>query len=162
MPEPLAAGQLQYLGGKIHYMGGANLLREDVGVHYALDLNNLSAGWVALAPLNNPRNHPGSAVYNGKIYFIGGAHNQDDNAITQKTVEVYHSDTDTWTAAADMPVARDHISSSVAVIGSRILVLGGETSHNVRSKLVSAYSPATDSWTELPPLPETNLRAWLQ
>jgi hypothetical protein len=54
-----------------------------------------------------------------------------------------------------MPVARDHISSSVVVIGSRILVLGGETSHNVRSKLVSAYSPATNTWAELTPLPVT-------
>jgi len=155
LPEALAAGQLKYLNGKIHYIGGANLSRADVAVHYALDLNNLAAGWKALAPLLNPRNHPGSAVYGGKIYFIGGSHYQDDAAIAQKTLEVYDESTDTWTRLADMPVERDHISSAVVVMGDRILVLGGETSHNVKSKLVSAYSPATNTWTELTPLPVT-------
>lgn len=155
LPEALAAGQLQYLNGKIHYMGGANLSRADVGVHYALDLNDTAAGWKALAPLLNPRNHPGSAVYGGKIYFIGGAHHQDTYTVTQKTVEAYDENTNTWTKLADMPVARDHISSAVVVTGDRILVLGGETSHNVKSKLVSAYSPATNTWAELTPLPVT-------
>ena len=153
LPQALAAGQLRYLNGKIHYMGGANLSRQDVGVHYALDLNNLSAGWKSLAPLINPVNHPGSAVYGGKIYFVGGAHYQDDNAVPQKTLEVYDEKTNTWTKLADMPVARDHISSAVVVMGTRILVLGGETTHNVSSKLVSAYSPSSNTWTELSQLP---------
>jgi N-acetylneuraminic acid mutarotase len=155
LPEALATGQLRYLNGKIHYMGGANLSRADVAVHYALDLNNLAAGWKSLAPLLNGCNHPGSAVYGGKIYFIGGAHHQDDNSITQKTIEAYDETTNTWTKLADMPTARDHISSAVIVVGDRILVLGGETSHNVKSNLVSAYSPATNTWTELTPLPVT-------
>ncbi len=153
LPQALAAGQLRYLNGKIHYMGGANLSRADVGVHYALDLNNLAAGWKSLAPLLNPSNHGGSAVYGGKIYFVGGAHHQDDNAVTQKTIEAYDETTNTWTKLADMPTARDHISSSVIVAGDRILVLGGETSHNVKSSLVSAFSPATNTWAELTPLP---------
>jgi N-acetylneuraminic acid mutarotase len=153
LPEALAAGQMRYLNGKIHYVGGANLSRADVGVHYALDLNNLSAGWKALAPLINPVNHPGSAVYRGKIYFVGGSHHQDSYTVTQKTLEVYDENTNTWTKLADMPVARDHISSSVVVIGDRIVVLAGETSHNVLSNRVSAYSPATNTWSELTPLP---------
>ena len=153
LPDSLAAGQLRYLSGKIHYIGGANLARKDTGIHYVLDLNNLSAGWKKLAPLLNPVNHPGSAVYGGKIYFIGGSHGQDENTVTQKTVEAYDENTDTWTKLADMPVARDHISSSVIVMGDRILVLGGETSHNVLSSLVSAYTPATDTWADLTKLP---------
>ena len=136
LPAALAAGQLQYLKGKIHYIGGANLSRADVGVHYALDLKNLTAGWKTLASLPNPRNHPGSAVYGGKIYFIGGSHHQNDDAVAQKTVEAYDPITNTWSKLADMPVARDHISSAVVVMGTRILVLGGETSHNAKSKLV--------------------------
>jgi N-acetylneuraminic acid mutarotase len=152
LPMALATGQLRYLNGKIHYMGGANLSRVDVNIHYALALDNLSAGWKALAPLNNPANHPGSAVYNGKIYFLGGAHGQDANTVTQKTLEVYEEGTNKWTNLAPMPVGRDHIASDVVVMGARILVLGGETSHNVLSKLVSAYTPATNTWSELTPL----------
>ncbi|WP_347158798.1 Kelch repeat-containing protein, partial [Pontibacter chitinilyticus] len=155
LPKELAAGQMQYVQGKLHYAGGANLSRADIADHYVLDLDNVSAGWKAAAPLSNPRNHPGSAVYGGKLYYIGGAHHQDNATVTQKTVEVYDPATDTWTRVADMPVARDHISSSVIVIGDRILVLGGETSHNVKSNLVTAYSPATNTWKNLTPLPST-------
>src|SRR5688572_22563121 len=90
LPQSLAGGQLRYLNGKIHYISGTNLSRVDVGVHYALDLANLTAGWKTLASVSDPRNHAGSAVYGGKIYFIGGAHKQDNNTVTQKTVEVYN------------------------------------------------------------------------
>jgi N-acetylneuraminic acid mutarotase len=153
LPQALATGQLRYLNGKIHYMGGANLSRQDVAVHYALDLNNLAAGWKTLASLSNPANHPGSAVYNGKIYFLGGAHLKDESTMAQKTLEVYDEATNKWTNLAPMPVGKDHIASDVVVMGSRILVLGGETAHNVLSKLVSAYTPATNTWEELTPLP---------
>ena len=153
LPAELAAGQLKYLNGKLHYMGGANKARADVSVHYALDLNNLSAGWKALAPLPNATNHGGSAVYNGKIYYIGGAHGQNDATVMQRTVQVYNPATNTWTKVADMPNGRDHISSSVVVMGNRILVLGGQTSYNVSSALVSAYTPSTNTWQELTPLP---------
>lgn len=155
LPIDLATGQLRYLNGKLHYMGGANKFRRDTTVHYVLDLDSLSAGWKVLAPLLNGTNHAGSAVYEGKIYYLGGSHFQDANAIPQKTVEVYDPKTNTWMKLADMSTARDHISSVVIVVGNRILVLGGETTHNIKSDLVSAYSPDSNTWAELTPLPIT-------
>ncbi|MBB3968403.1 CBM96 family carbohydrate-binding protein [Mucilaginibacter phyllosphaerae] len=153
LPQALAAGQLKYLNGKIHYMGGANMARADINIHLALDLNNQAAGWQSLAPLNNAVNHPGSAVLNGKIYFIGGAHHQDDNTVTQRTLEVYDEQNNVWTNLANMPVGVDHISSSVITYGNRLIVLGGETSHNVLSNQVAAYNPVTNTWAQLTPLP---------
>ncbi|QMU28361.1 malectin domain-containing carbohydrate-binding protein [Adhaeribacter radiodurans] len=153
LPAELAAGQLKYLNGRLHYLGGANKSRADVSVHYTLDLNNLSAGWKTLASLPNATNHGGSVVYGGKIYYIGGAHGQNDATVAQKTVQIYNPATNSWTKGADMPTGRDHISSSVVVYNNRILVLGGQTSYNVSSALVSAYKPATNTWQELTPLP---------
>ncbi|MEN0053882.1 MAG: DNRLRE domain-containing protein [Mucilaginibacter sp.] len=153
LPQELAAGQLRYVNGKIHYMGGANLARADVGLHYALDLNNLGAGWKSLAPVLNPVNHPGSAVLGGKIYFLGGAHHQDEETETQTTLEVYNETSNSWAQLAKMPTGVDHVSSSVVTYDNRIIVLGGETSHNVLSKQVMAYTPTTNSWAELTPLP---------
>ena len=155
LPKELAAGQMQYIKGKLHYAGGANLARADIAEHYVLDLDNLAAGWKASVPLSNPRNHPGSTVFGGKMYYIGGAHHQDNATVAQKTVEVFDPESNTWTKLADMPVGRDHISSSVFVMGNRIIVIGGETSHNVKTKLVSAYDPGTNTWSELTPLPAT-------
>jgi N-acetylneuraminic acid mutarotase len=153
LPEPLAAGKLEYLNGLLHYMGGANLKRQDVTVHYVLNLNNLTAGWQTAAPLLDALNHPGSTVLNGKIYFMGGAHHQDEDTQTQSEMHVYDPATNAWQRLANMPIGVDHISSSVITMGNRILVLGGETAHNVLSKKVMVYNPQTNSWTELTPLP---------
>jgi N-acetylneuraminic acid mutarotase len=155
LPRALAVGQLKYLNGKLHYMGGADLSRNDVGAHYVLDLNNLAAGWKTLASLINPVNQGGAVVFENKIYFMGGSHNHDKLAVVQKTLQVYDEVTNTWKQLADMNTGRDHISSSVVVKGNRILVLGGESAHNVFTKLVSAYSPATNTWIELNNLPVT-------
>jgi N-acetylneuraminic acid mutarotase len=153
LPRPLAVGQLKYLHGKLHFMGGADLSRNDVASHYVLDLNNLSLGWQTLAPLINPVNQSGSAILNDKIYVIGGSHNHDAAAVIQKTVQVYDETANKWNASAPMSIGRDHISSAVVAIGSRILVFGGESAHNVTTKLVSAYSPATNTWAELTTMP---------
>lgn len=159
LPAAIASGQLEYLDGILHYMGGTNSARTvDLATHYALDLNNLTAGWKTLAPLLNARNHAGSAVYNGKIYFIGGQHGQDSKLVTQKEVDVYDPSTNAWTKLADLPVPAGanglgHISSGVTVIGNRILVLGGEIVHQTSINMVSAYTPATNTWENLTPLP---------
>ena len=159
LPISIAAGQLEYLNGKLHYIGGTNAARtQDLGNHYVLDLNNLSLGWKTLAPLPNPRNHAGSAVYAGKIYFFGGQHGQDAKLVTQKDVHVYDPVTNTWKKLADLPVpsgatGRGHISSGVTVFNNRIIVLGGETVHETSINMVSAYYPASNSWINLTPPP---------
>lgn len=159
LPVSIAAGQLQYLDGKLHYMGGINAARTvSFDEHYVLDLNNLSGGWTNLASLPAPRQHMGSAVYGGKIYIIGGQIGNDATSVAQKDVYSYDPTTNTWTKLADLPVppnakGRSHIYSSIAVLGDRILVVAGEIVWKINTDIVSAYSPATNSWTNLTPLP---------
>lgn len=162
LPIDISAGQLEYLNGKLHHIGGTNLARtQDLGNHYELDLNNLTGGWKSLALLPTPRHHAGSAVFDNKIYFIGGQHGHDGSLMTIKAVHAYNPTTNSWTQVADMPTpsgtnGRGHISSSVIVTGNRILVLGGETVHNTgRTNMVSAYTPSTNSWTNLTALPQS-------
>lgn len=160
LPIDIAAGQLEYLAGKLHYIGGTNAARTlDLGNHYVLDLNNLTDGWKTLAPLPNPRQHAGSAVYEGKIYFFGGQHHHDAELTTQKDVHVYDPANDSWTKLADLPVppganGRGHISSAAVVMGNRIIVIGGEIVHQTSVNMVSAFSPAANSWINLTPLPK--------
>ncbi len=159
LPVDIGSGQLEYLNGELHYFGGFSLDRAvDLATHYVLNLNNLADGWKNLAPLPNPRQHAGSIVFGGKIYSIGGQIGENDTLITQKDVNVYDPATDSWTRVADLPVpsgatGRGHISSAVVISGQRILVLAGETVHITgRTNMVSAYSPATNSWQNLTPL----------
>jgi N-acetylneuraminic acid mutarotase len=159
LPRIISSGQLEYLNGKLYHIGGHNQSRTtDLGDHYVLDLDNLAAGWKTLAALPNPSNHAGSTVYNGKIYYVGGQHRYDGNSVTQKSLHIYNPGTNSWTKGADMPVpsgtsGRSHISGSVFVMGNRIMVLGGDTSHGTNCNLVSAYTPSTNSWANLTPLP---------
>jgi len=162
LPVDIAGGQLEYLNGELHYFGGFIEDRAiDVTTHYVLNLNNLNNGWQTLAPLPNPRQHAGSTVYGGKIYSIGGQIGENDTLITQKETDVFDPVTNTWTRLADLPVpsgaiGRGHISLAVVVLGERIIVLGGETVHKTgQTNMVSAYSPATNSWQNLTPLPIT-------
>lgn len=160
LPRAMSAGQLEFLDGKLYLIGGTDSTRtQDLGTVYMLDLQNQAAGWVTRAPLPNPRHHGGSAVVNGMIYYIGGQHDHDAEMVTQKDVHRYNPATDTWTKLADLPVpsgatGRSHISSAVVVHNGKIIVLAGETIHmSGVTNMVSSYDPATNSWTNLTPLP---------
>ncbi|QNF34834.1 T9SS type A sorting domain-containing protein [Adhaeribacter swui] len=162
LPIIVAAGQMEYVNGRLHHIGGTNKARTiDLSDHYVLDLDNLDAGWQKLAPLPEPRQHAGSAVFKEKIYYIGGQTGHDAKLIAKKAVHVYDYSTNTWTKKADLPVpdgrtGRGHISSSVVVLGDRIFVLGGQVVHgnSGHTNLVSAYTPATDTWQNVSALPQ--------
>jgi N-acetylneuraminic acid mutarotase len=160
LPIRIAAGQLEYLNGVLHYIAGTDSSRtKDLGNHYVLNLNNLQAGWDTMAPLPNPRQHAASSVFGGKIYFLGGQHGQDEMLVTQKEVDVFDPANNSWTRLADLPVpaganGRGHISSAGVVMGSRILLFGGEIVHQTSVNLVSAYTPATNTWANLTHLPQ--------
>jgi N-acetylneuraminic acid mutarotase len=154
LPVERAAGQLEYLNGKLHYFGGTNLARtQDVGDHFVLDLAGGAQSWTTAAPLPNPRHHMGAAVLGGKIYAVGGQHGHDSNLVTQASVNAYDPATDTWTALSDLPSARGHIASSTFVLAGRIVVAGGERANGQNIATVNAYDPATDTWAALTSLP---------
>lgn len=160
LPITIAAGQLEYLNGRLHHIAGTNASRTtDLGNHYGLNLADMAAGWDTLAALPIPRQHAGSVVFEGKIYYIGGQTGHDANLIARANVHRYDPATNTWAVMADLPVpananGRGHISTSVVVFDNRIVVLGGETVHQTgRTNLVSAYTPASNTWEALTPLP---------
>lgn len=162
LPIVISAGQLEHLNGKLYHIAGTNEARTtDYGRMYLLDLNNLASGWIQLPAVPNPRQHAGSAVYGGKIYFIGGQKGHDSNLSTQNDVHRYDPATNAWTQMADLPTpsgtnGRSHISSAAMVVDNRIFVLAGETVHNSgRTNLVSAYDPATNTWQNLTSMPQS-------
>jgi N-acetylneuraminic acid mutarotase len=154
LPADRAAGQLVYLNGELHHIGGTNKARTmDVGDHYVLSLQPLGTAWRTAAPLPNPRHHGGTAVLGGKIYYIGGQRGHDHNLATQTDVHVFDPATGGWTKVQGMPRGRGHISASVFVHDNRIFVLGGEVTHGTPVRDVTAYDPAANTWTAYTPLP---------
>jgi N-acetylneuraminic acid mutarotase len=158
LPQPRGAGGAAYLDGWLHYFGGGNRKKGQLGYpseteHWALDLSNEAAGWQTRAPMLVPRDHMSGATVNGAIYSIGGALDGDEHEKNQKRVERYDPGTDKWTRVADMPTARSHITSSTFVAGGMIIVAGGTNNGNIPSRDVAAYDPVANTWQVLPRLP---------
>ncbi len=154
LPADRAAGQLVYLNGELHHIGGTNKARTiDVGDHYVLTLQPLGTAWRTAAPLPNPRHHAGATVLGGKIYYIGGQRGHDHVLTTQTDVHAFDPATGAWTKVQGLPRGRGHISASVFVHDNRIFVLGGEITHGTPVRDVTAYNPATNTWTAYTPLP---------
>jgi N-acetylneuraminic acid mutarotase len=152
LPQIRAAGAMVYLDGRLHFLGGTNRARDrETPEHWALDLSDPAAGWVARAPLPNPRNHLASAVLDGRIYVAGGQHGQDAASSTQSELDVYDPVADRWTTRAPLPSALSHITATV--LDGQLLVLGGETSYNHSTATAYAYDPQANTWTALSPLP---------
>lgn len=157
LPVERAAGQLQSLGGRLHFFGGTNRARTlDVGDHYVLDLAGGATTWMTAAPLPNPRHHMGSTVLSGLIYAIGGQHGHDGPSVAQADVHRYDPATDRWTQVASLPSARNHISNSTFVLQGRIVVMGGLVSHSTSSARVYAYDPVANAWSLMSPLPQAS------
>ena len=97
MPEARLAGAAVSLEDYLYVVGGAGssqaLLRYDPA----------GDAWAQLAPLEQPREHTAAVTLNGKIYALAGRW-EGSGELT--SVEVYDPETDEWTAAPALNVAR--------------------------------------------------------
>jgi N-acetylneuraminic acid mutarotase len=93
------------------------------------------------------------------IAIVGGIipdANGDGSFETTTLVQIYNATSQTWTRAADLPVALNH--PNVAAINGKIYVLGGLTpaEEGVWRATGSSweYTPDSDKWRALPSAPE--------
>ncbi len=154
LPYARGAGDAALVGSVIHFFGGRDVTRDgDHTSHWGLDLNNLDAGWTTLAGLPSPRNAMSAAVINGQLYAIGGEQLEGASAIALSEVDVYDAGSDTWSRVADMPLALSHANQSTFVFDNKIIVVGGDLSHNQPSDTILSYDPAANTWSLIGHLP---------
>lgn len=158
LPERRGAGAAALVGRTMHYFGGVDRAAGsntyiDEAEHWALDVDDLGAGWQRRDPLPLPRNHLGGTALGGQVYAIGGQLGNDENAQNRPEVHRYDPAADRWTRVADLPAGRGHTTASAFADRGRLLLLGGTENGNVASRQVTAYDPALDAWTRLPDLP---------
>ena len=154
LPNPRGSGAAVYNNGQLHFFGGLLPDRKtDVGEHYILDMNNITAGWQAAAPMPNPRNHLSGASVGGLVYAIGGQYGHDAGVSDQKFLDAYDPATNTWTRLADLPSARSHFEPGTMVHNDKIIIVGGRRGNNFFFDDITEYDPQTNTWTERCPLP---------
>jgi N-acetylneuraminic acid mutarotase len=143
MPQAISGAKAVAINGKIYIMTAT------FNYEYDPAMDN----WTAKKPMPTPRGAFGIAVFQNKIYVIGG----EDEALSSKgyyflaTNEVYDPSTDTWETKKPMPTPRKYVDANV--VNGRIYVVGGITyedenkHHQNHTAVNEVYDPATDSWT---------------
>jgi N-acetylneuraminic acid mutarotase len=143
------------VNGKIYAIGGSN----DSGhapsmpgysvldIKHNLDTNEeydpVKSKWTFKEPMPTPRMDFATAVYQNKIFCIGG---KTENGSTGLN-EVYDPTTDTWDTKASMPSAEGWLTANV--VGNKIYVMCQEGTNYV-------YSPDSDSWDTKEPVPSNS------
>jgi N-acetylneuraminic acid mutarotase len=122
--------------------------------------------WTLKAPMPTSRDDFGVAVYQNKIYCIGGESVSATGSHTTNANEVYDTETDSWQTKTSMPTARYSLEANV--VDGKIYLIGGIESSSTRrlimgnfmieqsideSAKVEVYDPVTDTWTTGSPMP---------
>jgi N-acetylneuraminic acid mutarotase len=137
----------QMIGNEIYVFGGAGPNRNDpVDTTWVLDLATLK--WSKKTPMPVPQDHLTSIQLNGKVYFIGGEHDHSEWHAEHDYTFSYDPATDKWQRLANVPQQGSHFEDSTFVYQGQIFALGGAGDGQVPLWRVSAYNPATNSWTE--------------
>jgi len=159
-PMPTARADLgvAVVNGDIYAVGGNTINGENLidqvyyqgGVLNTVEKYDSAAdNWTSKAPMPTPRDSFAIAVYQNKIYCIGGRTSFPKYSLQTFTSvnEVYDPATDTWHTRAPMPTLEWPLQASV--VNGKIYVIG-------RSGITYAYDPVTDSWATKTKAPTVN------
>jgi DNA-binding CsgD family transcriptional regulator len=103
--------------------------------------------WKRLASLPAGRSGLAVAVYENRIYAIGGETSQGVTG----SIEIYDPVTNSWQNKSPMPFAVTDINA--AVIGGKIYVPGGRQASGKVTNILEIYDPRKDLWEEGASLP---------
>ena len=110
--------------------------------------------WTTKAPMLTARRSCGIAVYQDKIYVMGGitGYNESTHSYMISGVnEVYDPAAYTWETKTPMPTRRYGIGANVA--DGKIYVIGGKNASGWIDGVNEVYNPVTDTWTTKAPIP---------
>ena len=147
-------GQIYLIGGfdpRENLGGGAPAIsRVDV---YDTRTNT----WHTVSDMPIPRIAARAAVFSNEIYVFGGYNRTAVRGEPWKTVvEMYDTQTDTWTRLRDMSTLLRNFGT--AVVDEKIYIIGGTVldrrfDHQVPTNRVEVYDPLTDKWEKRADMP---------
>jgi hypothetical protein len=153
LPVSRSAMALALAGRTLFAFGGLGPdAATDATDAFAWDLGTLA--WRPAPAMPNPRNHLGGVAVGPRIYAIAGRHGWDEKAGDQVTVDVFDSTASSWSALADIPLARSEIAAATFTYGNRIVVVGGSIAGIRPTDSVALYDIPSNTWYSLPPLPQ--------
>ncbi len=134
-PEEMHHFQPVEWGGKIYVIGALTCCYPtEPTISHIWIFDPVSKTWTAGAniPTNRLRGSTGAAVYNNKIYIVGG-NTLGHNGGAVNWFDEYDPATDSWTVMPDAPNARDHFTA--AIVGNKLIAAAGRESVQPSSEL---------------------------
>ena len=130
-------GKIYAIGGDQGHLMGNNyvwgvMTRDVINATEEYDTN--SDTWAYMSPMPTARARFGTAVYQNKIYCIGGYNAEYADLATN---EVYDPVTDAWEVKTPLP--KPIVAPATSVVDGKIYVIGG-------GDVVEVYDPAADAW----------------
>ena len=136
-PLPTASWGIIGVNDKIYAIAGSGDYANVSYVNNAvLEYDPALDAWTAKKPMPTKRYGFATAVYQNKIYVIGGP-----DGVNQ----VYDPETDTWETKTPMPTPRTQLDANV--VNGKIYLVGGMINGGTPADLNEVYDSATDSWT---------------
>ena len=166
-PFPDASEELYGIaaGGKLYVFGG--LAPEWTPKALVYEYDPTTNKWAKKNPMPLPSHHVALAEVNGKIHVIGGFTKPWNGPTAWVPIDnhwEYDPAADSWKPLAPLPTKRG--SPAAAVVGGKIYVIGGATTHpgstetsihparpHRSSDANEVYDPATNSWSARSPMP---------
>ncbi|XP_004280133.1 kelch-like protein 36 isoform X2 [Orcinus orca] len=109
------------LGDSIYSIGGSDDSLESMERFDVLGVEAYSPQcnqWTRVAPLLHANSESGVAVWEGRIYILGGY--SWENTAFSKTVQVYDREKDKWSKGTDLPKAIAGVSACVCALKPRL------------------------------------------
>jgi hypothetical protein len=156
LPSTRASGNLQKVGRQLYFFGGEVANRtSDSTTLWTLDLDNQSAGWVAKASMPMARNHVPAVVSNGKIIVLGGQTGFDGGLVAHNEIQIYDPVANSWSVSSKtLPGNRSHTVSATLLYQGKIIMIGGESAHDVPQNNVWSIDASTLVTTALNTFPD--------
>ena len=139
------------VNGKIYVIGGISEDTLTINQEY----DPATDTWTTKTSMPSPRSSFVTAVYQNRIYAIGGGGDFGMEEVTGLN-QVYDPATDSWETKTSMPTARQFLGANV--VNGKIYLIGGSKPVNLNDpsyvpNVNEVYDPVTDSWASRKPPP---------
>jgi hypothetical protein len=172
LPEPRYSLATQLWRGRLHVLSGSKPDRTTPACeHWSLAVEKgkaLEERWHEEVPVPRGGPHRASAVFNDRLYLLGGEEGDvapvsgdptytcDWNTPMEKLYGdsfVLEDGAGQWKSVAPMPHARTHTEHSAVKIGQYVVIVGGIADRYTYTDIIQVYDTKTDRWRTVGRLP---------
>lgn len=156
LPEGVSHAGVSVAGSDIYFAGGypeaSNSLGQTFTTEKVWHYSTITNTYTELPDLPSAYGGGALALVKGALHFYGGSASGRADSNDHWVLPLDGSTE--WTAAAPLPVPRNHLGS--AVIAGKIYAVGGQSGQDADAIYrddVHVYDPGSDSWIEATSLP---------